>query len=219
MIDFATLRRNMVNGQIRTNDVTELALIGALSEVPRERFVPSSRRALAYVDDDLPLGERGQRYLIQPMVMARMIQAAGVGPTDLVLDVGCATGYSAAVVARLAESVVGLEEDPALAAEATRVLEDLAIGNVAVVTGPLAAGWRAEAPYDVILMQGAVEEVPEALTAQLKDGGRLIAVVGTGRSGRATLFRNVNGDISSREIFDAAVPLLPGFSRVRGFQF
>ncbi|KAA5602022.1 protein-L-isoaspartate O-methyltransferase family protein [Blastochloris sulfoviridis] len=219
MIDFVTLRRNMVNGQVRTNGVTDPALIAALLEIPREAFVPESQRALAYRDDDLPIGGVGPRYLLEPLTLARMIQALGLQPGDRVLDVGCGSGYSAALVARLAQSVVALEADPVLSGDAVRLLDRLAIGNAAVASGPLAAGWPKAAPFDAILLEGAVEQVPQALFGQLKDNGRLIAVVGCGGSGRAVLYRSLGGTISSQALFNAAIPALPGFEKPKGFAF
>lgn len=220
MIDFVTLRRNMVNGQIRTNGVTDAALIAALSDVPRERFVPEPRRAFAYVDDDLAVGGADElRYLVEPMTLARMIQAAGLKPTDRVLDIGCASGYSAAILARLANSVVALESDPSLAATAAENLRTLGHGNVAVVSGPLAAGWPQAAPFDAIFIEGSVEQVPQALFGQLKDQGRLVAVLAASGAGRATLFRTVGGAVSSLALFNAAVPALPGFAKPKSFVF
>jgi protein-L-isoaspartate(D-aspartate) O-methyltransferase len=221
MIDFAQARRMMVEGQVRTSDVTDLALIDAMLAVPRERFVPEDQTELAYLDLDLPVGRspgRGSRRLLKPMVLAKLIQAAELQPQDVVLDVACATGYAAAVLARLAARVTALEEDAALAAIARRVLSDLTPGNAAVVIGPLTAGWPAGAPYDVILLEGATEIVPRSLFSQLRDGGRLLCV--EGRSpGKAMLYRSVAGDVTGRPIFDAAAPLLPGFVEPPAFVF
>lgn len=218
MVDFATLRRNMVNGQIRTNNVTDAALISALLAVPREQFVPAPRRELAYVDADVPLGAGG-RALVQPLVLAQLIQAAGVRPTDKVLDIGCGSGYAAAILSRLAGSVVAVEEDAGLAAQAETGLATLGAGNVTVVRGPLADGCPNFSPYDVILIEGAVQVVPPGLRSQLSEGGRLLAVVGSGRSGKATIFGVGSDGGAARELFDAAIPLLPGFTRARSFQF
>ncbi|NJL08756.1 MAG: protein-L-isoaspartate O-methyltransferase [Methylacidiphilales bacterium] len=220
MIDFVSLRRNMVNGQLRTNGVTDPALISALLEIPREEFVSEPQRALAYRDDDLPIeGGEGPRYLIEPMTIARMIQALNLQPGDSVLDVGCGSGYSVALLSRLAGSVVALEADARLSEDAVRLLDRLGTSNVSVVSGPLAAGWPKAGPFDAILVEGAVEQVPQALFGQLKDNGRLIAVVGQGASGRAVLYRSVGGTISSRALFNAAVPSLPGFGKSSGFVF
>ena len=218
MVDFAQARRTMVDCQVRPSDVTDLRIIAALLDVPRERFVSEARRPIAYLDLDVPVAETGRRALLKPMVFARMLQAAAIGEGDRVLDVGCATGYSSAVLAKLAGNVVALEEDPALARTAAENLA--AVGAaVAVAGGPLAAGWPAAAPYDAILVEGAVEVVPEAILAQLKDGGRLVAVVGTGPMRKAAIYRQVMGRVSAQPLFDAAAPPLPGFAQPPAFVF
>lgn len=220
MIDFAEMRRAMVDAQVRANDVTDLRIVASMLETPRERFVPASLASFAYLDDDLMVKQGNPaRYLMEPMVLAKLLQAAEIGPEALVLDVGAATGYSTAVLARLAGQVVALEEDAELAAQGSSLLVELNLLNAAFVQGPLTAGWPAEAPYDVILLNGAVDSTPEALLAQLKPGGRLVAVVGRGRAGRATVFTNTSGGIGSRVVFDAAVPVLPGFEARPGFVF
>lgn len=220
MIDFAEMRRAMVDAQVRANDVTDLKIVAAMLDTPRERFVPAALRNFAYIDDDLLVkdGTPG-RYLMEPMVLAKLIQAAEIGEGELVLDVGAATGYSTAVLAKLAGQVVALEEDAELAALGTAALNELGIPNAAYVTGPMTAGWTREAPYDVILIGGSVDEVPAALLAQLKPGGRLLAVVGRGRAGRATVFTHTPGGVSPRIVFDAGVPPLPGFEVKPGFVF
>jgi protein-L-isoaspartate(D-aspartate) O-methyltransferase len=215
MVDYAQARRTMVDCQVRPSDVTDLRIIAALLEVPREQFVAPSRRAIAYLDLDLPVAEGSSRALLKPMVFAKLLQAAEISETDRVLDVGCATGYSAAVLAKLAGIVVAIEEDPALARVAT---ENLGAG-VAVAGGPLNAGWQADAPYDVILLEGASEVRPDRLLAQLKDGGRLVAVIGSAPLGKATLYRKVSGQITALALFDAAAPLLPGFAKTPAFVF
>jgi protein-L-isoaspartate(D-aspartate) O-methyltransferase len=222
MIDFAAARRMMVDGQVRTSDVTDPRIIAAMLELPRERFVSGANAALAYLDLDVPVqqasGREEVRRLIKPMVLAKMVQAAAVKETDHVLDAGCATGYSSALLARLAHSVVALEEDPALAQSADANLKSVGARNVTVVTGPLTAGWQPKAPYDVIFVNGATEVVPRALCAQLKDGGRLLAVLGR-PNGRAMVYRSVSGDVSGWPIFDAAAPLLPCFAKPPAFVF
>jgi len=217
MIDFAAARRMMVDGQVRTSDVTDLRIIAAMLELPRERFVPESNADLAYLDLDVAIN--ATRRLLKPMVLAKMVQAAAVKADDRVLDVGCATGYSSALLARLAHSVVALEEDTALARTAEENLRVIGASNVMVVTGPLTQGWQADGRYDVIFVNGATEVVPHALCRQLADGGRLVAVVGRAPMGRATLYRAVGGDVSGWPIFDAAAPLLPGFAAVQTFVF
>lgn len=218
MTDFATARRMMVDGQVRTADVTDLRLLGAMLDLPRERFFPDDKTSLAYLDLDLPISASGQpvRRLLKPRVLAKLIHAAAVADTDRVLDVGCATGYGTALLARLAERVVGLEEDPALARQAA---EAVAAANARIVTGPLARGFPGEAPFDVILVEGAVEVVPPALFEQLKDGGRLLCVLGRGPDARAMLYRRIDGDCSGRPVFDAAAALLPGFAKPAEFVF
>jgi protein-L-isoaspartate(D-aspartate) O-methyltransferase len=218
MIDFAAARRMMVDGQIRTNDVTDLRLIGAMLAVPRERFVPAQKQAIAYIDREIPVDD-STRFLLKPMVLAKLIQAAAVDAGDCVLDVGCATGYSSAVLAQLAARVVALEEDAALAKIAVQSLHDVETGNVTIVSGPLVGGWPAEAPYDAILLNGATEIVPHALLRQLKDRGRLVGVLGGNPIGKATMYRSDGGYVTSQPIFEAASPLLPGFSQPTEFVF
>jgi protein-L-isoaspartate(D-aspartate) O-methyltransferase len=223
MIDYARQRQAMVDGQIRVNDVTDPRIIATMLELPREKFVPASRSALAYVDEDIPLrgnaAGKPTRYLIEPMVLAKLVQALAIGETDHVLDVGCTSGYGAALLSRLARSVVALEEDAEFIPIATRLLASLGSANVKVVSAPLMAGWPREGPYDAILLEGSVEMVPEALTESLKDGGRLTAVMGLGRSAKATLYLRSGKVISARPVFDAAIPPLPGFTAPKEFVF
>jgi len=210
----------MVESQIRTNDVTERRLVAAMSEVARERFVPASLRELAYIDEDVPLKEAGSgRWLMEPMPFAKLVQLADIAPTDLVLDVGCGTGYSTAILARLADSVVGLESDPDLAGRAETLLVEDGVGNAAVVTGDLAAGYPTQGPYDVIVLEGAAEQIPDGLFAQLRDGGRLVAAMVEGPIGKATLFQKIGDDISARVAFDINVQKLPGFEKTPEFVF
>ena len=161
----------------------------------------------------------GARALLKPMVFAKLLQAAGIGDTDRVLDVGCATGYSAAVLGRLAGHVVALEEDAALARSAGEMLAQTGSQNVAVASGPLSAGWAKDAPYDAIMLEGAAEVIPDSLLAQLREGGRLVAVVGSGPMGKATLYRRAGGHTGALPVFDAAAPLLPGFAKPAAFVF
>jgi len=210
----------MVDGQVRVNDVTDPALIAAMLEVPREQFVPEARATLAYIDDDLCVqeaeGGNPARYLMEPMVLAKMVQGLELTPESTVLDVGCATGYSSAVLSRVAGRVVALESDATLAAFAKRMVT---APNTEVVSGPVSAGWAAGQPYDAILVGGAVEEIPEALTAQLRDGGRLVAVIRKDRASKAVLFTRTGDHVNARRLFDAAIPALPGFERPHGFVF
>ena len=218
MVDFAAARLNMVGSQLRTNKVTDLALIEAFETVPRERFVPEPLRGIAYVDEDVPLG--GGRFVMEPMILARLLQAARPGPDDIALDIGCGTGYGTAILSRLTATVVALESDAALAAAANQVLSGLEFDNAVVVEGKLTEGYPKQAPYNVILLSGAVAEVPPAIGAQLAEGGRLVTVVEAGTGlGRATLMQRDSGVISSRVLYDAAVPLLPGFEAEPGFVF
>ncbi len=220
MIDMTALRTKMVDGQVRPSDVTDHRIIEAMLDIPREAFVPPSMAGLAYLDRNLPVSADGRtRCLIQPMVLARMIQAADIGADDVVLEVGCASGYGAAVMARLASSVVALEEDEALADMASAALSGLGVDNVAVVRGPLAAGYPDEAPYDVILVNGAVEVMPDALAGQLKEGGRLVVVVGVGQAARGMLYTRSQAGVSGRVVMNASVPLLPGFAKAPAFEF
>jgi protein-L-isoaspartate(D-aspartate) O-methyltransferase len=215
MTDFAAARRNMVDGQIRTADVTDLRLLWAFQDTPRERFVPPQSTALAYLDFDLPVAPR--RGLIKPRLLAKMLQIADIAPTDRVLDVGTATGYGAAVLARVAAQVVALEEDAELAGAARGALSGVA--NVQVVSGALAAGWAAESPYDVIVVEGATEVVPETLLRQLSDGGRLVCVLGGDQAAKVMLYLRSGDDVGGRAVFDAAAPVLPGFVKPPAFAF
>jgi len=223
MIDFVKARRMMVDGQIRTNDVTDLRVIAAMLEVPRERFVLADKQALAYLDLDIPvLGAAGRnpRCLLKPMVQAKLVQAADVGEHDHILDVACATGYSSAILSRLGQSVIALEEDGGLARTAKMALAEVGAANVTVTTGPLTDGCAAHAPYDVILVNGDSEVVPHNLLAQLKDGGRLVIVLGHGPIGKATVFsRSRSGHVGAHPVFDAVAPLLPGFAKPAEFVF
>ena len=218
MPNYATARLNMVENQIRPNRVTDERLLAAIAEVPRERFVPKRLHGNAYVDQDLALGDG--RYLMEPVVFARLLQAAAIGPGDVVLDIGCGTGYSAAVLGKLAGTVVALESDAALAKQAIEALTELDVDNAAVVEGPLDEGYPRQAPYDVIVLGGSVDAVPDAITDQLVDGGRLVAVVNVAPSvGNIEVIRRLHGGLSRRQLFDAAVPVLPGFAAEHGFVF
>jgi protein-L-isoaspartate(D-aspartate) O-methyltransferase len=217
MFDTVAARRMMVDCQVRTADVTDPDLIAAMLAVPREHFAPATVAEQAYVDNDLPLG--GGRALLKPMVLAKLIQAARVRSTDHVLDVGCGTGYSSAVLARLAGSVVALEEDQALAQQAKQALAGIEGGVIVSATGPLIAGWAAAAPYDVILLNGSTEVVPETLGRQLKPDGRLVAVFGRASAGKAMIYRQIEDHLVGRPIFDAAAWVLPGFVAAPEFVF
>jgi len=221
MSGFATARQNMVDGQVRPSDVTDIRILDAMLAVPREAFVPETRQALAYLDLDLDVSEAGaaKRYLIKPAVLAKMLQAAEIKATDHVLVVGCATGYAAAIVAQLAAEVTATESDSALAAKAQAVLAQNGCGNVAVRTAAPADGDSAKAPYDVIVLNGATGIVPEQLYAQLRNGGRLVGVFATSRPARASIVTAWHGDYGHRALFDAAAPLLPGMELAPAFVF
>jgi protein-L-isoaspartate(D-aspartate) O-methyltransferase len=223
MDTFTMLRTKMVDNQLRPQSVTDLGILAVMGEVPREHFLPPEAQPLAYIDDDIQVKPAAEntpaRYMMEPAPFARMLQVAAITPTDIVLDVGCGSGYSAAVLARLADSVVALESDPDLAERASAALVELGVGNVAVVTGPLAEGYASEGPYDVIFVDGAVEHMPEALLHQLKDGGRLVAPVGSGWSESVMLYTRSADEVAGRPVFNAAVQPLPGFSKPAAFVF
>lgn len=206
----------MVESQIRPNRVVNPALIAAFEDVPREDFVPPALRTIAYVDRDLDLG-RG-RFLMEPRVLARLIETADIQPGELVLDVGAATGYATAILARLGNTTVALETDEAQVRETESRLIEHGIDNAIVVEGPLAEGHEEQAPYDVIIFGGAIPAVPEAITNQLAEGGRIVAVIREGNStGVATIFTKHGGYVSGRPVFDAATPFLPGFEPALSF--
>jgi len=217
-MDFAAARRNMVESQIRTNRVTDRRIVAALGEIPREMFVGEESAGIAYVDEALALG--GSRYLMEPMAFARLLQTAEIGSDDVVLDIGCTTGYTSAVLARLAGTVVALEEDTGFAARATELLAELKIDNVAVMEGALLEGHAGQAPYNVIFLSGAVSEVPEGIIGQLADGGRLVCIeMADNGLGRGTVIGKFGESVSRRQVFDAGSPILPGFEARPAFSF
>jgi protein-L-isoaspartate(D-aspartate) O-methyltransferase len=222
MTDSTLQRLNMVESQVRPSDVTDRRIIKAMLEVPREKFVPASLASMAYMDEPLPVrtaNGAGGRTLLAPRTFAKLVQLAEVGPDATVLDVGCATGYSTAVLARLAKRVIAVECDPDLVERARRLLEEAGAGNAVVVHGLLAAGAPAEGPYDVILLNGAAETVAPALLEQLGDGGRLVAIVAEGPLCRAQIWRRTGKTFDPRPAFEAGAPVLPGFERPAGFVF
>jgi protein-L-isoaspartate(D-aspartate) O-methyltransferase len=210
MTDFQTRRVMMVDTQIRPSDVTKFPIIEAMLSVPREVYVPRDKREAAYMGENIAL--RPDRVVLEPRTLAKLLDALDIQPTELVLDLGCGLGYSAAVIARLADAVVAVEEDEAMAAEAEQILSQEAVDNAAVIAGPLAKGAAKHGPYDVITIQGGVEEVPEAILAQLKDGGRIGAVFMEGALGVARVGYKAEGRISWRFAFNATAPVLPGFA-------
>jgi protein-L-isoaspartate(D-aspartate) O-methyltransferase len=222
MTGFSTARQKMVDGQVRTSDVTDIRILDAMLALPREEFVPQAKRALAYLDLDLDVSESGavKRFLIKPALTAKLLQAAELTESDHVLIVGAATGYAAALAAKLASRVTAIESDPTLSAKATEILGKLGLGeNVTVRTAEAAAGDSAQAPFDAIILNGATEVLPNGLFNQLKDGGRLVGVFAVTRPSRAAIVVRSHGDVGHRILFDAAAPVLPGLERVPEFVF
>lgn len=219
MTDFALARRNMVDGQLRPNKVTNVDLLAAVGELPRERFLPDALRAVAYADDDVPLGKG--RYLMEPMVLARLIQALQPGPDDRALVVASGRGYGAALLARLVKSVVAVESDPGMASAADQTVKALGLGNVTHHVGKCEDGAAAAGPYDIVLIEGAVRQIPQSLIDQIAEGGRLATVLcGIGGvQGAARLMVKEGGVTSGRPLFDAGTPALPGFAPPAKFTF
>lgn len=219
MTDFALARRNMVEGQLRPNRVNDAGLLAAVGELPRERFLPDGLRSVAYADDDVPLGNG--RFMMEPMVLARLIQVLQPQAADKAMVLAAGRGYGAAILARLVQSVVAVEPDAGLAEGARQVLRDLGVTGVQQVVGEAEQGAAASGPYDIILIEGAVHEVPKAIADQLAEGGRLATVVAdpSGALGVAHLFVKQGGVVSGRPLFDAGTPPLPGFARPAQFTF
>ncbi len=215
MADFSTRRMVMVDTQVRPSDVTKFPIIDAMLAIPREAFVPDAQIEAAYVGENLALGPG--RVILEPRTFAKMLDALDIRPKDLVLDLGCGLGYSAAVLARLCDAVVAVEEDEALAAQAQQVLSAQGVDNAAVIAGPLVEGSAKHGPYDAIVIEGAVEQVPEAILAQLGEGGRIAALFAEGRLGIARIGLKQGGRVTWRFAFNAAAPVLPGFARARSF--
>lgn len=217
MSEYVVQRANMVECQLRAGRVTNSALLEAMGSVAREEFAPIALKPMAYVDEDLQF--RG-RVLVEPMVFARLVQCAEPAPDDYVLDIGAGLGYSSAVLGRMASAVVALESDRDLADRARKALAETASDNVLVVEGPLEAGCPEEAPFNVIVIEGAVASVPPALLEQLAEGGRLAAVVRSGDGlGRATIYAKRGGTVSARTAFDAGTPYVAGFEPKQEFVF
>jgi protein-L-isoaspartate(D-aspartate) O-methyltransferase len=218
MSDFSTARQKMVDGQVRPSDVTDNRIIDAMLAIPREAYVPQAQRSLAYLDMDIDVSEgaAAKRFLLRPAVTAKLLQAAEIGETDSVLVVGCASGYMAAVAARLARRVVATECDATLAAKAKAAL---APENVTVKTAPVLDGDSADAPFDVILLNGTAEIAPENLYRQLKEGGRLVGTFALAGPQRAVVVTSTHGDFGHRALFDTAIPVLPGLERPAAFVF
>lgn len=215
MTDFSTRRMMMVDTQVRPSDVTKFPIIDAMLTVPREVYLPADKREAAYVGENVVIGPH--RVMLEPRTLAKLLDALDIQPDELVLDVGCGLGYSTAVIARLADAVIAVEEDASLAAEAQRTLSAQSVDNAAVVTGPLAAGDARHAPYDVIVVQGGVETLPETLAAQVKDGGRIGCVFMEGALGVVRIGYRIDGALNWRFAFNATAPILPGFETRLGF--
>jgi protein-L-isoaspartate(D-aspartate) O-methyltransferase len=220
MSGFSTARQKMVDGQVRTNDVTDRRILDAMLSVPREAFVPAGRQALAYLDLDLDVSEgSAKRFLIKPQLTGKLLQAAEIGENDNVLVVGCATGYLAALIAKFARQVTATECDSALAAKATEAFAALGLANVACKAAACTEGAPSAAPYDVIVLNGATEVTPEGLLRQLEEGGRLVGVSAESRPPRAMIVTHTHGEFGHRALFDAAAPVLPGLERAAAFVF
>lgn len=219
MVDAATQRINMVESQVLPSDVTDHRILRAMRELPREKFVPASLGGLAYIDEPVPVTQAGsaRRFILAPRVQAKLLQLADIGDDNHVLDIGCASGYSAALIGRIARSVIAVESDESLAAMARANIADVGLGNVAVVSGRLAGGWPNKAPYDAIVIEGSIELPPEDLLDQLKDGGRLVAIVNEDGIGKATIWKRFGLSMDARVAFDAAAPELSEFSKVPVF--
>ena len=216
-MDFAAARQNMVDCQILPNRVDDQRIVDALLKIPREQFVPDNLKGIAYVDEIVPLG--GQRYVMEAMVVARLLQTAALNAEDVALSIGCGTGYATAVLAQIVDTVVAVEPDKGLAQKANENLAAIGLDNVAVVEGKLEDGNIEQGPYNVIFFDGAVQTVPDAICDQLAEGGRLVAIVAGERVGTAYLYSRFGSVISKREVFDAGTPLLPGFGKQKAFVF
>lgn len=222
MTDFADLRKNMVEHQLRTNDVTSSAVLDRFEQLAREIFVPEDRRAFAYTDSDVQVWNNGsgeRRYLMEAYPFARLVQAAQIKPSDLVLDIGCGTGYSTAILAGFCKSVVAIESAADLVEIATGNLMDLKIDNAVILQSELHNGYAKEGPYDLIIINGAVDEVPPVLFDQLRSDGRLLTFVGHGHSGNLSLFSKTGMGATCVPIMNASVPPMPGFERAESFVF
>lgn len=223
MSDYALQRLNMVESQVRASDVVDRRIIRAMLSLPREEFVPQAYRSVCYTDRDLPLSAANEggaaRAILAPRVQARLIQALDLDDDAIVLDIGCGLGYSTAVLARMIQTVIAVEADPEMVAAAQATLESLEIDNVAVMVAPLNEGQPEEGPFDGILINGAVDFVPDAILDQLKDGGKLATIVVDGAIGHVTEWARTGGHFGSRRLFEADVVRLPGFEKEVAFVF
>ena len=217
MFNFSSARDHMIESQIRTSDVTDLNVLRAFRSVKREDFVPKAQRALSYGDAHIQLNDG--RVMMRPRDFAKMVQAADIAPTDVVLDIACGRGYSSAVLAQLGETVVGLEATDEAVTKATEQLVDADISNAAVVKGDLKSGASEHGPYNVIFVNGAISEVPKTWLNQLANEGRLVCLVQNGPVGRVCVYTKTGDTIGERVIFDASAPTLPGFTAAPSFVF
>lgn len=215
MTDFAARRTMMVDSQVRPSDVTKFPIIEAMLSVPREVFVPANKREAAYLGDNIDLGQG--RVISEPRTLAKALDALDVQPDDLVLNIGAGTGYTAAVLAQLAEAVIALEEDESLASDAQSSLSEVGADSVVLHEGPLAEGAPELGPFDAILIEGAVEYLPEAIPQQLKEGGRIVALFLEGRLGTVKIGYKIDGQVNWRFSFNAGAPVLPGFRKHQEF--
>jgi len=223
MSEFEAARQNMVESQVMTSGVTDARVLSEMKLVPREKFVPEARQSIAYLGDDLRVKEatddQPARYLMDPRCIGKLAELAVVQKSDLVLDIGPATGYSTALLAGLADTVVAVESDQELVETSNAVLQALGVDNAAVLEGSHVDGNSKQGPFDVIFLNGSVSFVPDALLGQLKEGGRLVAVVREGSAGKARVYTNSHGQIGFRNVFDAGIHPLPGFEVVEAFSF
>lgn len=215
MTDFAERRRMMVDTQVRPSDVTKFPIIDAMLNVPREMFVPDGQREAAYAGRHADLGDG--RVVLEPRTLAKMLDGLDIAGDELVLNLGCGLGYTAAVIARMAEAVVAVEDDEMRATEAQSLLSEAGADNVVVHAGPLDQGAAEHGPYDVVLIEGGVQQVPEAIEAQLKDGGRIACLFMEGSLGVVRIGYKQDGAVSWRFAFNATAPLLAGFEKDKEF--
>jgi protein-L-isoaspartate(D-aspartate) O-methyltransferase len=217
MTDFSAARTKMVDCQVRPSDVTKYPIIEAFLSVPREEFVPSTKRSVAYVGEHIELARH--RVLLDARTFAKMLDAVNIQPDELVLDLGCGFGYSTAIIAKMAEAVVGVEPEETMAQEASELLASNNIDNAMVVHGELITGAAKHGPYCVIVIEGAAEQIPAAITDQLKIGGRIVAIRQTGSLGQCKLGYKREHGIDWRNVFSADAPILPGFEKAAAFTF
>lgn len=215
MTDFASRRTMMVDTQVRPSDVTKFPIIDAMLAVPRENFVPDALREAAYVGENLDIG--GGRVMLEPRTLGKMLDALNIQPNHVAMDIGCGLGYSTAILARMCEFVVAVEDDEARAEEAQSLLSGLGIDNAAVMAGPLSAGSEKSGPYDIIMVEGSVQTVPETILAQLREGGRIACVFAEGNLGVVRIGHKIDGKINWRFTFNASAPVLAGFEKTTEF--